>query len=52
MNIAPCYKENFAMLLPKNDFFSKEKQQELIDTFPMARLEYISNSVSHFWIFY
>jgi predicted esterase len=50
MNIKPCCKEDFAylngnvaMVLPEKDFFSEEEQQELIDTFPGARIEYVQN---------
>jgi hypothetical protein len=50
MEIQPCRKEDFAylneyvtMVLPEKDFFSKEEQQELIDTFPKARIEYSKN---------
>jgi hypothetical protein len=50
MRIAPCRKEDFAylngnvaMMFPEKDFFSKEEQQELIDTFPGARIEYVQN---------
>jgi hypothetical protein len=48
MQTEPCHKEDFAylngnvvMLLPEKDFFSKEEQQELIATFPRARVEYV-----------
>jgi hypothetical protein len=50
MEIKPCRKEDFAylhgnvaMMFPEKDFFSKEEQQELIDTFPGARIEYVKN---------
>jgi pimeloyl-ACP methyl ester carboxylesterase len=50
MKTQPCHKEDFAylngnvaMLLPEKDFFSKGEQQELIDTFPGARMEYVQN---------
>jgi hypothetical protein len=46
----PCYKDDFDYLngnvyalLPKEDFFSKVEQQELIDTFPLAQIEYVKN---------
>jgi hypothetical protein len=31
------------MMFPEKDFFDKEEQQELIDTFPDARIEYVKN---------
>jgi pimeloyl-ACP methyl ester carboxylesterase len=50
MDIEPCQKEDFAFLegnvalvFPEKDFFSKTEQQELIDTFPRARIEYVKN---------
>jgi pimeloyl-ACP methyl ester carboxylesterase len=50
MEITPCYKEDFAylsgnvaMVFPEKDFFDREEQQELIDTFPGARIEYVKN---------
>jgi pimeloyl-ACP methyl ester carboxylesterase len=50
METKPCRKEDFAylngnvaMMFPEKDFFSKEEQQELIDTFPRARIEYVQN---------
>jgi pimeloyl-ACP methyl ester carboxylesterase len=50
METKPCYKDDFDYLngnvyalLPKEDFFSKVEQQELIDTFPIAQIEYVKN---------
>jgi pimeloyl-ACP methyl ester carboxylesterase len=50
MDIEPCHKEDFAYLngnvalvFPKKDFFSETEQQELIATFPKARIEYMKN---------
>jgi pimeloyl-ACP methyl ester carboxylesterase len=50
MKTEPCHKEEFAylngnvaMMFPEKDFFSKEEQQELINTFPGARIEYVKN---------
>jgi pimeloyl-ACP methyl ester carboxylesterase len=50
MDIEPCHKEDFAYLngkvalvFPEKDFFSETEQQELIDTFPEARIEYVKN---------
>jgi pimeloyl-ACP methyl ester carboxylesterase len=50
METEPCRKEDFAglngnvaMMFPEKDFFSEEEQQELIDTFPGARIEYVKN---------
>jgi pimeloyl-ACP methyl ester carboxylesterase len=50
MQAEPCNKEDFAylggnvaMMFPEKDFFDKEEQQELIDTFPDARIEYVKN---------
>jgi pimeloyl-ACP methyl ester carboxylesterase len=50
MDIEPCHKEDFAYLngnvalvFPEKDFFDKEEQQELIATFPGARIEYVKN---------
>jgi pimeloyl-ACP methyl ester carboxylesterase len=50
MDSKPCYKEDFAFLngnvalvFPKKDFFSETEQQELIGTFPGARIEYVKN---------
>jgi pimeloyl-ACP methyl ester carboxylesterase len=50
MDITPCHKEDFAylngniaMVFPEKDFFSEVEQQELIATFPGARIEYVKN---------
>jgi pimeloyl-ACP methyl ester carboxylesterase len=50
MDIKPCHEEDFAYLngnvalvFPEKDFFSETEQQELIDTFPGARIEYVKN---------
>jgi hypothetical protein len=50
MDIEPCNKEDFAYLngkvslvFPENDFFSETEQQELIATFPGARIQYVKN---------
>jgi pimeloyl-ACP methyl ester carboxylesterase len=50
MDVEPCHREDFAYLngkvalvFPEKDFFSETEQQELIDTFPGARIEYVKN---------
>jgi hypothetical protein len=50
MDVEPCHKEDFAcmngkvaLVLPEKDFFSETEQQELIATFPGARIEYVKN---------
>jgi pimeloyl-ACP methyl ester carboxylesterase len=50
METEPCHQEDFAylngnvaMTFPEKDFFSKEEQQDLIETFPGARIESVKN---------
>lgn len=50
MRTEPCRKDDFSFLngnvnliLPERDFFSKDEQKGLIDTFPEAKIEYVKN---------
>lgn len=50
MKTEPCRKDDFTflhgnviLLLPEKDFFSPYEQQELLDTFDGAKVEYVKN---------